>query len=369
MSLILYATIRCDGNYQLVIFESLEEIRMNLQKFSRKFQPKDHYFYAYLNMNGDQIAYVSHAAQRWKGVKFTYEAEEVCSADILQENHDHTENKLYIRFSQKEFSTLKSSLHPNLYVKFELKHSYFDDLQKSIKNLSNDTLQRLMLDAAVMSEHLVSDEINRLSPYSILCSSDQFEALKTITLTSSVYKPVLIIGPFGTGKTRILALASHFLLNYHSQQSRILLCTHQRVSADNFLETFLNLNDQLPAKLPLESHKVLLVRNYGYRNRDLKPYYVCSDAVANHIPKCDQQRSHISCLIVTTCLTAPHLAEYLTDKFFTHIMIDEGAQMREPEAVAPFCMANKEVQIVIAGDPLQVRLYILERGPTYYLRF
>ena len=315
-------------------------------------------------MNGDQITYVSHAAQNWKGVKFICHAREVCSASILQENHNHTENKLYIGFPQKEFSNLEKSglnLKQHLYVKFELKHSYFNNLQDSIKNLSSDTIQRLMLhDTPLVLEHLVShhhQQITRLSPYINLCSKDQSEALKTITLTSSVHKPVLIIGPFGTGKTRILALASHFLLTCPSKRSRILVCTHQRVSTDNFLETFLNLKEQLP---PVENHKVLIVRNYGYRSKDLERYYVLSDNITDHIPQYDKEKcSDLSCLIITTCLTAPHLAKYLNNKFFTHIMIDEGAQMREPEAVAPFCMANNETQIIIAGDPLQVSVTVI----------
>ncbi len=40
--------------------------------------------------------------------------------------------------------------------------------------------------------------------------------------------------------------------------------------------------------------------------------------------------------------------------FFTHILLDEGAQAREPEAVAPLSLATKDTKIVIAGDPQQV---------------
>jgi len=58
-------------------------------------------------------------------------------------------------------------------------------------------------------------------------------------------------------------------------------------------------------------------------------------------------------LIITTFLTAPHLTFYDV-KPFTHILIDEGAQTREPEAIAPLVLAGDNAKIVIAGDHLQV---------------
>ena len=39
--------------------------------------------------------------------------------------------------------------------------------------------------------------------------------------------------------------------------------------------------------------------------------------------------------------------------------MDEGAQAREPEAVAPLCLATKNTKIVIAGDQFQVGLYVV----------
>ena len=44
---------------------------------------------------------------------------------------------------------------------------------------------------------------------------------------------------------------------------------------------------------------------------------------------------------------------------FTHILIDEGAQTREPETIAPLSMANCHTKIIIAGDNQQVHICIL----------
>ena len=307
-------------------------------------------------MEGDQIAYVSQAAQPRQGVKLIANGHEVCGADILIENHDHVEEKLYIGLSKDNVSKLPKSIVEGsvVCVKFVLKYTYFNNLIKSVRSLSKNTIQRLMLteprsiQLAELTEHQSVDQYRRL------CSPDQFEALKMITLTSFDSEPVVTIGPFGTGKTRILALASHYLFR-RPQKSRILVCTHQRASADTFLETFLDLKSQLPLTT-FESRGmpiVFLIRDYGYHSRKLDNFYRDSESVKGYFLHLDPKERNMNYLLVTTCLTAPHLKQTL-DGFFTHIMIDEGAQMREPEAIAPLCMSDNKTRIVITGDPHQV---------------
>ena len=64
-------------------------------------------------------------------------------------------------------------------------------------------------------------------------------------------------------------------------------------------------------------------------------------------------------LVVTTCQTAKQITDVLPSWFFTHIFLDEGAQMREPEAIAPLCMASQNTKIVIAGDKYQVHVILI----------
>ena len=59
-------------------------------------------------------------------------------------------------------------------------------------------------------------------------------------------------------------------------------------------------------------------------------------------------------VIATTFLTALSLRNLFRPGFFTHILIDEGAQTREPEAIAPLSLASSGTKIVIAGDSCQV---------------
>ena len=63
-------------------------------------------------------------------------------------------------------------------------------------------------------------------------------------------------------------------------------------------------------------------------------------------------------VVVTTFLTALSVKMAIHDKYFTHVLLDEAAQVREPEAVAPLCMANLYTKIVVAGDNQQVNIIV-----------
>ena len=58
----------------------------------------------------------------------------------------------------------------------------------------------------------------------------------------------------------------------------------------------------------------------------------------------------VLCIVVSTFLISLHLVDVLGRNFFTHILIDEGAQAQEPESIAPLCLANGQTKILIAGD-------------------
>lgn len=321
-----------------------------------------HVRYGYIGLSGDQIAYAVQAAQDKEGVTLTYNGDTVCTADILAENYSHVEEKLYIGFDRDGVTKLNHSECPltqgpsklTVHISFKLKHSYFNNLQKSLDRLHSDIIQRLTPDvhSFIANQPNVRMHLQMVyRPYERLCSPDQLDALKAITLCPSGGPPVLIAGPFGTGKTHVLAVATHFLFNQPAPPFvRILVCTQQRVSADNFLETFLSLQQ----RLNIGYTDAFVVREYGYHNPKLKRYYKSVQGVQSHIRWAQHQKR---LLLITTCLTAPRLVSFLQRDFFTHILIDEGAQMREPEAVAPLCLAGHNTMVVIAGDHHQVRQY------------
>jgi superfamily I DNA/RNA helicase len=50
---------------------------------------------------------------------------------------------------------------------------------------------------------------------------------------------VLLLGPFGTGKTQTVAEAVKILISQQTERCRILICTHSNSAADHYIEDYL----------------------------------------------------------------------------------------------------------------------------------
>lgn len=306
-----------------------------------------------------QIAYASQAAEMERRIgvfiKLKDNPRRYCRAHILHKNLFHTEQKLYIAFDEKSNYYFQLHFVPqmkdgriklNVHVIFQLKASYFRHLQMSVEYLPSDVISRIQPNyGCKFSLNTSTGDVRERSRYGNL-DAEQDAALSLILAsTPPESPPILISGPFGTGKTRIMAIAANIL--FQERSSSILVCTQQRESADKFLLMYREVVSRSG------SHdsgvKKIILRDYGKQHPNLRKLniYVEPDKLPEHFPY-----SEGSLLLVTTCLTAHHLAKVSVE--FTHIFIDEGAQMREPEAVAALRMANKNSTIVIAGDPQQV---------------
>ena len=304
----------------------------------------------YLKMSGDRIAYAVQATRRYGAVSLMHNGShaQICSADILQENYNHTDERLYIALDSVNALKLSFAVPSNVYefqayVKFELKHSYFSNLQDSVDRISDEMITKIVPNPTSFQHSIHAD----VSNYENVCSPDQLGALKAIASCPSG-PPVVITGPFGTGKSYLLAVATSYFFHESKDRhcsARILVCTQQRASADSFMTMY---------RTRKEEETLCIIRSYGSQDRDLKDFYWSVDDFRriSSTAYCTQR----NILAVTTCLTARSLARFVPAGFFTHILIDEGAQMREPEAIAPLSMADPHTKIVIAGDQHQVHL-------------
>ena len=247
---------------------------------------------------------------------------------------------------QKGFELLKSEIKnksQRFYVNFILKHSYFRNLHRSLDSVNLKLIECLVphpFDTKKTKFPRVSDPKS-----SLLWLDKEYQLLalkKMMACDSSV--PFLVTGPFGTGKTRLLATAAvNFLKN---PSNRILICTSHLQSADAYIDTLfgpLMKEHRIP-------HRVKPIRLVGdrYKYRGNFAYLVINGYNRHNTRKIKGCR-----LIITTFLTAPQLIR-MKVRPFTHILIDEGAQTREPEAIAPLGLADDNTKIVIAGDHLQV---------------
>uniref|UniRef100_H9GHU7 Helicase with zinc finger 2 n=1 Tax=Anolis carolinensis TaxID=28377 RepID=H9GHU7_ANOCA len=171
--------------------------------------------------------------------------------------------------------------------------------------------------------------------------------------------PLLIYGPFGTGKTFTLAMATLEIIKQPG--TRVLICTHTNSAADIYIHEYFNdyVTSGHPEAVPLR---------IKYTGRSVKAtdpitlrYCLLSPAGDSfRLPtkeELDQFR-----IVITTSMLSQDLG--LPAGYFSHILIDEAAQMLECEALVPLSLATLETRIILAGDHMQVtpKLFCLRDG-------
>ena len=317
-------------------------------------------------MNADQIAYSTQASE----AVFIIKQGEELKSDIMKENFNHTDENLYIGFKganqlERLFSDLPMSgkTYDHVRIEFEVKHMYFNTLIKSVNIISPLVIQRLLPYAKdflpkstdfFRYEHHMHALVSQLDP------DDQLSALKAITLCPAQSPPILINGSFGSGKTRVLAIATYYFMEMAKEPTRILICAYQQHSVDSFVDSYFG--DMI--KNRNFSKRVHLIRLTSDRYSGHGHGKEHSEFYINFNQFCGEKFHNIShgnenVIIATTFSTALRLQELFESGFFTHILLDEGAQTREAENIAPLTLASSGTKIVIAGDSCQVRFQIL----------
>ncbi|XP_075418227.1 putative helicase with zinc finger domain isoform X1 [Tenrec ecaudatus] len=189
-------------------------------------------------------------------------------------------------------------------------------------------------------------------------NAKQKEAVLAITTPLSIQlPPVLIIGPYGTGKTFTLAQAVKHILQ-QQDTSRILICTHSNSAADLYIKDYLHpyVEAGNPQARPLRVY---------FRNRWVKTvhpvvhqYCLISSAHSTfQMPQKEDILKHR--VVVVTLNTSQYLCQLdLEPGFFTHILLDEAAQAMECETIMPLALATASTRIVLAGDHMQLSPFV-----------
>ncbi|XDV27827.1 hypothetical protein PO909_031305 [Leuciscus waleckii] len=172
--------------------------------------------------------------------------------------------------------------------------------------------------------------------------------------SNKVAPPLLIYGPFGTGKTLCLASAAKKLA--FRSQNKVLICTYTNSSADLYVRE--HFHSYITNGHP--NLKLLRIKaNRGgasiMATDDITlKYCLCSpDRQSFIFPARSDLESHR--IIITTTSMARHLRELkLPEGFFSHILIDEASQMLEAEALMALGLADKHTRVVLAGDHMQM---------------
>ncbi|XP_022780315.1 probable helicase with zinc finger domain isoform X1 [Stylophora pistillata] len=187
-------------------------------------------------------------------------------------------------------------------------------------------------------------------------NEDQKKIIRRIAAPSSDAPPLVVFGPFGTGKTFTLNQAVRRISV--NRNNRVLICTHSNSAADihvQLLDKYLKEQNGISASRPLRIYTPL--RKLSTVSTIVKEYCLISDkgepTEAFRLPARDDVLSHR--VIVTTLGMSRALFDMeLHRGFFSHILIDEAAQALETETLTPITLAGNDTKVVFTGDHMQM---------------
>lgn len=235
-------------------------------------------------------------------------------------------------------------------VFFEPEGTYFARMHKAIESIPDEALRKIVPSDARFHGLKYTDPTDNVLSFTMATCLDkeQISACFKILNSKSVI-PTLILGPFGTGKTQVLVEVAQEIIcqSKHFNKPKVLLVAHHQSSADNIAHLFCKFNN----------HSVRVIRickaNELSKQKGNVIYIPINEIHdASFLDRFD--------VIVTTLGTSYSVRlkihKHRMIGYFTHILIDEGAQTREPEAIIPLCFAGYSTKIVIAGDHCQVEI-------------
>ena len=246
-----------------------------------------------------------------------------------------------------------------VYVHFEINHTYFDGLHKAIECLNQHAVSKLFPNQTLLNQGTVRKRLTPAEKESVreftLDEEYQMNALKRM-ISSDPRVPFLVIGPFGTGKTRILAAAVSALLC--DSKSRILVCTYQHQCANSIYQfLFKNENNRhCIIRLVPNENVAKKAENEIIQSKEIRVTH--NEQLGIEVMRnVDLTYLRNKKVIVTTFLTATNLTKKETSReklYFSHILVDEGAQAREVESLGALAVVKEETKVVIVGDHMQV---------------
>jgi helicase MOV-10 len=163
--------------------------------------------------------------------------------------------------------------------------------------------------------------------------------------------PFLLRGSFGCGKTHTLVECVRATL-HNCKRARVLVCSESNSVADLLcikLGKFCSTSELLRYNA--------MGRTTEYISPDdLKPYCLFapdSDGKTFEVPTLEKLVNY-SVVVSTASTAATMFGMGVKTAHFTHIFLDECAQMMEPTALIPMCMAGPSTVVVLCGDELQI---------------
>ncbi|NWH78844.1 HELZ2 Helicase, partial [Piaya cayana] len=277
--------------------------------------------------------------------------------EVIVEHKATTEKTIWLQIPKRCCSELdfKPNTSHRVEIQFQIDQLLFRQWHQAVDRLLDEKL-------------VLPDVTSCTVPYSLGSpqkgNSKQKLAISFITgqtASSRQVPPLLIYGPFGTGKTFTLAMATIEILR--QPNSRVLICTHTNSAADIYIREYFHnyVIKGHPWAVPL---RIISTDRPINMTDPITQMYCClspDQRSFRHPTRAEIDRHHI---IITTSTLSKNLK--VEPGYFTHIMIDEAAQMLECEALIPLSYATFKTRIVLAGDHMQItpKLFCVGNGQS-----
>ncbi|NXD13255.1 HELZ2 Helicase, partial [Nothocercus nigrocapillus] len=265
--------------------------------------------------------------------------------EVSVENKATTENTIWLQIPKRCCSELdfKPDTSHNVEIQFQIDRLLFRQWHHAIDHLLDE---RLVLPDVADCSIPYSPELPQKG------NSKQNLAISFITgkaISSRQIPPLLIYGPFGTGKTFTLAMATMEILR--QPDTRVLICTHTNSAADIYIREYFHnyVTKGRPWAVPL---RIISADRPVNMTDAITQMYCCLSADQHSFRHPTKEEIDRHRIIITTSMLSKNLK--VAPGYFTHIMIDEAAQMLECEALVPLSYATFETRIVLAGDHMQI---------------
>ncbi|KAL1272250.1 hypothetical protein QQF64_028112 [Cirrhinus molitorella] len=270
----------------------------------------------------------------------------IYEAEFLKDAASETQVVLQLSKQCCTDLNLQNGQQCEMEVQFHLNRLWFCEMHKAIDDLPN-------LDKALPDVKSSKFCISSQSHTGDLNEKQQaaMNFVLGVTGNRSRIPPLLIYGPFGTGKTRTLAKMTQALVQ--QPQNKILICTHTNSSADLYVKGHFHeyatvhheakpLRIKAKERNPRSTDSITI--QYCHLSREGDQFEFPDKAVL------DSTR-----IIITTTAVARFFHDMkLPENYFSHILIDEASQMLECEALMALGLAGKNTRVVLAGDHMQM---------------
>ncbi|XP_035696319.1 helicase with zinc finger domain 2-like [Branchiostoma floridae] len=259
---------------------------------------------------------------------------------------------IYLQLSRRccQDLDLSSGKTVEFEVRFQLNRVHFCYMHFAVDNMA--ALHAIFPSRADMSWVSVVESLPTQVQETELNARQRTAVARIMSRIGDTNPPVVLYGPFGTGKTRTMASAA--LQIVQQPGTNVLIATHSNSAADLYIRDYIHpyVTSGHPEATPLRVY--FKERRLDTVDETVREYCKLGPNKESFaMPQMDDIMNHR--IVIVTLTTSMYLIRMGIKKgHFTHILLDEAAQAMECETILPLCLADSSTRIVLSGDHKQM---------------